>query len=59
MSDKGQAKRRLATATLIGAFEACMFLVGGAVSSTYGPGLGLMLIFVTNALAYFNYGSGG
>lgn len=59
MSDRGLTKRRLTSATLIGAFEACMFLVGGAVSSAYGAGLGLMLIFVTNVLAYLCYGSAG
>lgn len=56
MTGREITKRRLTGATLIGAFEACMFLVGGAVSSVYGAGFGSILIFVVNALAYLCYG---
>lgn len=59
MIGRGVTKRRLTGATLIGAFETCMFLVGGAVSSAYGAGPGTMLIFITNVLAYLCYGGAG
>lgn len=45
-------RRHLIVALILGAFEGILFLIGDALSKTYGLVMGLIIIVLLNAFIY-------